>query len=161
MNKVFEKLFVKRLLGSKLFNEFLERRIYEFIVKKPKIIGPKERLIISDNAYPNNYFANTNSGKIFIGDYVFFGKNVSLITGTHNYRVFGKDRVEDYPKEGRDIIIDHGAWIASNSIVLGPCKIGKNSVVAAGSVVVDDVEPFTIVAGNPAKILRHIKSDDR
>lgn len=64
--------------------------------------------------------------------------------------------MEDYPREGNYIVIEEGAWIASNVTVLGPCKIGKHSVVAAGAVVKGDVPSYHIVAGIPAKIVKKI-----
>lgn len=157
LKKLENRLF-KRIIKSEIFRHYLDKRINEFIVNKPKYVGPKNRFKISDKAYSNNFFVNTNSGEIVIEDYVFFGKNVSLITGTHNYKVFNEDRVNDYPKFGRDIIIKKGAWIASNSIIIGPCTIGEGSVIAAGSVVIKDVNPFVIVAGNPAKQIKKIIS---
>lgn len=64
-----------------------------------------------------------------------------------------------FPKEGNDIIVEEGAWIASNVTVLGPCKIGKHSVVAAGAVVKNDVPSYHVVAGVPAKTVKKIESN--
>ena len=47
-------------------------------------------------------------------------------------------------------MIGAGAWIASGAIIIGPSTIGEHAVVSAGSVVKGDVEPYFIVAGNPA-----------
>jgi len=47
-------------------------------------------------------------------------------------------------------VIGDGVWIASGVIIIGPSTIGEHAVVSAGSVVRGDVEPFSIVAGNPA-----------
>ena len=57
----------------------------------------------------------------------------------------------------RDIIIEDGVWIASGVIIIGPCKIGKNSVIGSGSIVVKDIPPLTFAAGNPAKVIKTIK----
>jgi len=43
------------------------------------------------------------------------------------------------PKTGRDVVIGRGAWVSSNALVLGPCRIGEHAVVAAASVVTADV----------------------
>ncbi|RMH14348.1 MAG: acyltransferase [Gammaproteobacteria bacterium] len=98
-----------------------------------------------------NTLFNTSSGRIEVGEYAFTGHNVSILTGTHDYRLIGEERLSVFPKEGNDIIIGKGVWIASNAIVLGPCKIGDNAVVAAGSLVKGDVPSGAIVAGIPAK----------
>lgn len=156
IKKILTKL-IRRVFLSETFKDILYSEMYNYITNFPKVIGPKERLIFTKYAGRNNFYANTNSGTITINDYVFFGKNVSLITGTHNYNVFNEDRINDYPKEGRDIVLEKGVWVASNSIILGPCRVGEGAVIAAGSVVFKDVEPYTIVAGNPAKKIKDIK----
>jgi acetyltransferase-like isoleucine patch superfamily enzyme len=54
--------------------------------------------------------------------------------------------------------VKKGASVGSGSTILANVTIGENAIVGAGSVVTHDVEPNTIVAGNPAKLLRHITS---
>ena len=49
------------------------------------------------------------------------------------------------------IIVEDDVWIGQSSIILAPVRIGKGSIIAAGSVVTKDVPPYTIVGGNPAK----------
>jgi acetyltransferase-like isoleucine patch superfamily enzyme len=53
-------------------------------------------------------------------------------------------------------VIEEGVWVSSNAIVVGPCRIGAHAVVGVGSLVLRDVEPYTVVAGNPARVLRTI-----
>lgn len=52
--------------------------------------------------------------------------------------------------------IGKNVWIGSNSTVLPGITIGENAVVGAGSVVTKDVPPMTVVAGNPARIIKEI-----
>jgi acetyltransferase-like isoleucine patch superfamily enzyme len=94
---------------------------------------------------------NVSSGRVEVGKDCFFGHTVMLLTGTHDVTKFGPERVTSYPKEGRDIILEEGVWLASGVIVLGPSRIGKHAVVGAGSVVRGDIEPYSIYAGNIAK----------
>lgn len=63
-------------------------------------------------------------------------------------------------KEGKVTIKDK-AWIGFNSIILKGITIGEGSIVGAGSVVTKDVPDWTIVGGNPAKIIREIPPDER
>jgi acetyltransferase-like isoleucine patch superfamily enzyme len=53
-------------------------------------------------------------------------------------------------------VIEQNVWIAAGATIIGGVTVGENSVVAAGSVVTKDVPPNTLVAGNPAKIIRSI-----
>ena len=101
---------------------------------------------------------NTSSGDIFIGEYTFTGHNVSIITGCHDYNETLKNRQEAAPMTGNDIIIGEGVWLGTNSIILGPNKIGDNAVIAAGAVVVPNtnIPANTIFGGIPAKLIKRI-----
>jgi acetyltransferase-like isoleucine patch superfamily enzyme len=125
--------------------------MYKYLVH-----GDKARLRIHPTAVVNNALFNVGSGDITVGEYAFFGHNVSVLTGTHDITKFGRERQLAIPRSGRDIVIGEGAWVASNAMVLGPCVIGAHAVVGGGSLVMGDVEPYTIVAGSPARVLRTI-----
>jgi glycosyltransferase involved in cell wall biosynthesis/acetyltransferase-like isoleucine patch superfamily enzyme len=123
---------------------------------RPLVYGDPERLHIHPTAVVNNALFNLSSGEVTIGEYAFFGHNVSVLTGTHDWTKFGAERQVAVPTAGRDVIIEEGAWVSSNATIVGPCRIGAHSVVGVGSLVLRDVEPYTIVAGNPAKVRREI-----
>jgi acetyltransferase-like isoleucine patch superfamily enzyme len=59
------------------------------------------------------------------------------------------------------IIIKNDAWIGFNSIILKGVTIGEGAIVGAGSLVNKDIPDWTIVAGNPAKIIREIPEHER
>lgn len=59
----------------------------------------------------------------------------------------------------RPIVIHDKAWVGFNSIILKGVTIGEGAVVGAGSVVTKDVAPYTLVAGNPAKLIKELKSE--
>lgn len=54
-------------------------------------------------------------------------------------------------------IIEDNVDIGSNVVILGPITIGRGSIIGAGSVVVKDVEPYSLVVGNPARVIKIIK----
>jgi tetrahydrodipicolinate N-acetyltransferase len=60
------------------------------------------------------------------------------------------------PPSANPVIIEDGVLIGANAVVLEGIKVGKGSVIAAGSIVVKDVEPYTVVAGVPAKLLKKV-----
>lgn len=100
---------------------------------------------------------NVNSGNIIIKNYVTFGQNVSLLTGTHDYNIFGKARSETKaPVSWNDIVIEDGVWIASNVTILWPCHIWENAVIASGAVVTKDVPSYTVFWWVPAKLIKII-----
>ncbi len=123
---------------------------------RPLVYGDPARLHLHPTAIVNNALFNLSSGEITVGEYAFFGHNVSVLTGTHDWTRFGAERQVAVPTSGRDVVIEEGAWVSSNAIVVAPCRIGAHAVVGVGSLVLRDVEPYTVVAGNPARILRTI-----
>ena len=93
--------------------------MYKYLVH-----GDRSKLDIHPTAVVNNALFNVGSGTITVGEYAFFGHNVSVLTGTHDINTFGRERQLAVPRSGRDIVIGEGAWVASNAMVLGPCRIG-------------------------------------
>ena len=107
--------------------------------------------------------ASTNIGKGLIihhgrstvlNKYVILGNNVTL---KHNTTIGNKEDV--YGNDLGSPVIEDNVIIGPHSIILGPITIGKNAIIGAGSVVVKSVEPYTVVAGNPAKLIRKIESN--
>ena len=128
----------------------------ELLLSTYRVYGYKERLFIHNDANVTNSLFNTFSGTIKIDAFSFTGHNVTFLTGSHNYYSKGKPRMFDIPSSGFDIHVKEGVWIGSNSTIIGPCIIGQNSVIAAGSIVTKDVNPNCIVGGCPAKIIKPI-----
>jgi acetyltransferase-like isoleucine patch superfamily enzyme len=123
---------------------------------RPLVYGDPTRLHIDPTAIINNALINLSSGDVSIGKYAFFGHNVCIFTGTHDWTKFGAERQVAVPTSGRDVVIEEGAWVSSNVTLVGPCRIGAHSVVGVASLVLGDVEPYTVVAGSPASVRRQI-----
>jgi acetyltransferase-like isoleucine patch superfamily enzyme len=131
----------------------MQAYLREHLPRHYSVYGDEGRLEIAATAVVNNTLFNLSSGRVWVDDYAFFGHNVCILTGTHDYHRFDEDRQSAVPTTGRDIVIKRGAWIASNATVLGPCIVGEHSVVAACALVCQDVPPYAIVAGNPASVV--------
>jgi len=82
---------------------------------------------------------------------------IRVAPGGKGYPGFGFGWEES---ESAPVVIGDGVWIGGNSMVLKGVKIGDGAIVASCSVVVKDVEPFTIVAGNPAKKVKQLPVPD-
>ena len=91
-------------------------------------------------------------GGIMIGDDVFIGPKVNLITINHD-----PDPENRSATYGRPIVIEDRVWIGINSTILPGVRLGYGCIVGAGSVVTHDVEPMTVVAGNPARVIKRIE----
>ena len=96
---------------------------------------------------------NVIIGPVSIGNNVIFAQNIVLSGLNHEYRDINipivQQKVTVVP-----IIVEDDCWIAANSVITAGVTIGKHSVVAGGSVVTKSVPPYSVVAGNPAKIIR-------
>lgn len=70
-----------------------------------------------------------------------------------NQNIFKNGIEEDICTKG-EIVIEEDVWIGSNSVILSGVKIGRGSVIGAGSIVTKDIPRYSVVAGNPAKIVK-------
>lgn len=91
-------------------------------------------------------------GGITIGNDVFIGPKCNLITINHD--ADPNNRSATY---GRPIVIEDKVWIGINSTILPGVTIGYGAIVGAQSVVTHDVPPLSVVAGNPAKVIKRIE----
>lgn len=121
---------------------------------------------IGANTYANFNFTVLDCCPVTIGENVFFGPNVSLLTPVHPLRY--QDR-NTYQKEdgtvtdkeyAKPITIGSNCWIAGNVTVCGGVTIGEGSVIGAGSVVTRDIPANVIAAGSPCKVIREITEED-
>jgi acetyltransferase-like isoleucine patch superfamily enzyme len=95
---------------------------------------------------------------VIIEDNVFIGHGVTFINDSYPRATTGEGNLQteaDWKVERT--VIKKGASIGSGATILSNTTIGENAIVGAGSVVTRDVPANTIVAGNPAKIMRHIE----
>jgi len=112
-----------------------------------------EGLIIGNNVgIAQNCFIQVR-GEVIIEDNVIFGPNVSVFSENHKFdnpnlpvNVQGESR--------KGVKIESGVWLGTRSVILDGVTIGKNSIVAAGSIVNKDVPPYSIVGGVPAKLIK-------
>ena len=90
--------------------------------------------------------------EIRIGHNCLIGPDVGIYTAGHRLEPEGRT----LDGNGLPVTIGNDVWIGGHSTILPGVTIGDGAVVAAGSVVADDVEPRTLVAGNPAKFKKQI-----
>ena len=96
---------------------------------------------------------NTIIGPVIIGNDVMLAQNVGVSGLNHGYEDV------DVPISRQQcttatIVIEDESWIGANTVITSGIHIGKHAVVAAGSVVTKDIPPYTVVAGNPARMIK-------
>lgn len=130
------------------------------IIRPSNIYGGDigEGLTIGNHSNIGPYAYIGCSGYIRIGNNVMVSPRVSIYAENH---VFTDTTIpmKDQGVTRAAVVIEDDCWIAANSIILAGVTIGKGSVVAAGSVVTNDVPPYSVVAGVPAKVIKSRTKD--
>ena len=107
---------------------------------------------IGYNVFINRGVYFTAQAKIMIGDNVLIGPYTVFNSGSHLYQDPSRI-IRDQGHKLGPITIENDVWIGAHVIVLPGVTIGKGAVVAAGAVVAKSVEPYTVIAGIPARII--------
>lgn len=165
LKRYFVPLLIRLLPETKCFA--LKRSLYRLmgyqigentrICSSARLFGAGE-IIIGSNVWIGPETMILTAGKVVIGDNVDLAPRVYIGTGTHNIgdikgRVAGKG-------VSRDIHIEDGCWLGSNVIVQPGVTVSKMTMVNSGSIVTKQFEPYSMLAGVPAKLIREIKYED-
>lgn len=139
-----------------LFSELTGQPVDEsFILIPPFFTAGGNEIRVGRNVFINQNCTFYDLGGLHIQDDVMIGPNVNIITTSHPEDPSRRRAVTI----GNPIVIEKNAWIAAGVTIIGGVTIGENAVVAAGSVVTKDVPPNTLVAGNPARIIRPVGAE--
>ena len=153
---------------NKLSNSEIQRRrdfLRTFLAKldegaminSPFYMEFANHLEMGVNSFINYDCIMLNNAMVKLGDNVLVGPKVSFYTAMHP--IDAKQR-EQWLVYAKPITVEDNVWIGGSATILGGVTIGKNAIVGAGAVVTKDVEPNTIVVGNPARVLRKITAED-
>ena len=108
---------------------------------------------IGDHCSLNPYCVLYGTGGLVIGNRVRIAAHTVIVAAMHRF-----DRrdvpIMDQGSDARGIVIEDDVWIGTGVRILDGVRVGTGAIVAAGAVVVRDVQPFTIVGGVPAKMIR-------
>lgn len=156
--KIFAKLF------EFLQNQYLAHKRKEYF--KRFDLHPTVRLQYMENTWfhgnikigANTYFNGGRiitgpNSKVVIGEWCAIGHNVNIIAWTHDIE-YSTGPMSERPTIQKDIIIGDRVWIGTNVFIREGVTIGNNSIIGANSVVINNVEPNSIVGGNPARLIR-------
>jgi acetyltransferase-like isoleucine patch superfamily enzyme len=137
-----------RLIKMKLLGAKIGKNVRVF--GKFSVIGNLSNLTIGANSTINEGVHLNLRDKITIGENVRLSSFVQLHTGKLTMSGIPRKHVK------KPIIIEDNVWLASSVIVSAGVKIGKNSVVGAGGVVIGSIAEDCFYAGNPAKMIRNL-----
>ena len=97
--------------------------------------------------------SNVIIGPVSIGNHVILAQHIVISGLNHGYQDIHIP-ISQQPCTVKPIVIEDACWIGANSVITAGVRIGKHAVVAAGSVVTKEVPPYSVVAGNPARVIK-------
>ena len=170
---MLKKVFKIILKAGNLF-EFIKDKILGYFIKRSmgkcgknvkimpstSIFKGVENFYFSDNVRISRYAViYSTDAKVFIGEKVGIAPYLKIITGNHRFDkvghfVFDGD-YEKRPEDDKDVIIEGDSWFGINVTILAGVTIGRGTMIAAGAVVNKSCPPYSIIGGNPARILKY------
>jgi acetyltransferase-like isoleucine patch superfamily enzyme len=99
-------------------------------------------------------------GPVLIGEGSACSQKCFISGQSHNYEDISKSFLRQ-GVETEPVVIGKNVWIGANSVILPGVTIGDNSVIGAGSTIIEDVPAYSLVAGNPAKIIKQYDSETK
>lgn len=108
---------------------------------------------IGDNIVIGEYSTFQGQGGIQIKNNVLLASHIHFISNHHEYEDVYKPIKEQGDKSAK-IVVEENAWIGINVVIFSGVTIGRNSVIGTGSVVKNDIPPYSVAVGNPACVVK-------
>ena len=163
-NSTYETDAKKR---AKILKKLLPNAADSAYIQGPVYFDYGVNIRTGKNFYANFNFTVLDCCPVEIGDDVFIGCGVSLLTPVHPLRPEQRNtrfKIDGTPfdlESAKPIKIGNDCWLAGNVTVIGGVTIGDGCVIGAGSVVTRDIPPNSLAVGNPCRVIRKITEKDK
>lgn len=137
-----------------LLSPFFAKCGKNFQIAKGVTINMSRNIYIGDNVYIAHKVWINGTGKLYIDNGVIVSPNVVITTTKHQYK---NGAISNVLSENKPTKIGKGSWIASNSTITMGIEIGKGVIVGANSVVLKDIDDYSLAAGCPAKVIKKLE----
>ncbi|WP_406683469.1 acyltransferase [Seonamhaeicola sp. MEBiC1930] len=104
--------------------------------------------------------SNTIIGPVKIGNDIRLAQNITVSGLNHDYQDVTRP-IHEQGVSTSTIVIEDGTWLGANVVVVAGVTIGKNCVVAAGSIVTKDIPSYSVVVGNPARVIKQYNEETK
>ena len=143
---------------EKLIREIIGTTPEKFIIISPFFCDYGHNIHLGKNFFANYNCVMLDEAPITIGDNVFIAPNVSFYTAGHPSDV---ERRNEWLEYAWPITVGNNVWICGGVTITPGVTIGDNSIIAAGSVVTNDIPSNVIAGGNPCRVIRTITEKDK
>lgn len=123
-------------------------------IGKYTVIEGKKFVKLGDHSAIGSFVHIWGHGGVTIGNRVLIASHNTITSLTHDY---SGENVRFGKIIAKPVVIEDDVWIGANSVIMPGITIGKGAIVGAGSIVTKNVEPYAIVAGNPASFRKYVK----
>jgi len=118
------------------------------------VAGDLSKFSIGEGSYIKSGTYIECSGGVTIGRYCHLSRGVTIFSTTHEYDNRPKIPYDEIKTE-RPVVIKDFVWVGSHAIILGSITIGEGAIIGAGALVFKDVPDYSVVMGNPCRVVGH------
>lgn len=159
-----------RVLNQRGLRDAIVLGSYTHVRGELLIFGHGGEISLGDFCYVGEGARIWSAKRISIGNRVLIAHNVTILDNLthpldaeqrhqHFRQIITTGHPDKLDLDERKVDIEDDAWIGCATVILRGVSIGKGAIVGAGSVVIDDVPAWTIVAGNPARVVKELRSE--
>lgn len=124
------------------------------MIEQPFYCVYGKNIFLGDDVYLNVLCTILDCNSVHIGSHVMIGPSVQIYTAAHHLQAVYRNQGYEVAKP---VTIADNVWIGGAAVLLPGVTVGLNAVVGAGAVVSSEVPANAIVAGNPARVIRHLE----
>jgi maltose O-acetyltransferase len=124
------------------------------IIEPPFYCSYGQNIHLGDQVFLNVLCTILDCNEVRIGNHVMIGPGVQIYTAAHDLQAEARNQGWEVAEP---IVIEDNVWLGGSAILRPGVRVGRNAVVGAGAVVSRDVPANTVVAGNPARVIRDIE----
>jgi maltose O-acetyltransferase len=142
-------------LGSKKIRAFICKPLFKRFGENVDI-GPEVEFLNVRKCEMGDHSgigAHCSIGTVIIGNYVMMGTHCLILSRNHRFDDVKVPMCQQGFQEDKPVFIEDDVWIGSSVIILPGVRVGRGSIIGAGAVVTENIEPYTIVGGNPARVI--------
>ena len=140
--------------GQAILQELLGRIGKNSVIEPPFYCSYGRNIHLGDHVFLNVICTILDCNEVRIGHHVMIGPAVQIYTAAHD--LDAEARIQGW-EVANPVVIEDNVWIGGGAILLPGVRIGRSAVVGAGAVVSRNVPANTVVAGNPARVIREIE----